>query len=197
MSNISFDIQLVSATKVKSQQNFLLKWGTVFLMPFVMLFGIFSMFFIAIIARFGKPKTVVAKSESKKEEFDKNQKMIEIQGILTSAGGVELNRFYEGTLKNGLDYISLESSIELEAIEDAYFGNWCYELEDGVFLQRWNEGEGVSSDLLFLKDGIATVIKKGIKSVHWEMRQEGSDIILDCRSSKTVLQYSLRKISIS
>jgi hypothetical protein len=97
-------------------------------------------------------------------------------------GSLRIESKFVDEVMFGPSYYKLKANKAIKELSDHYFGDFKFQLQDGILLQKWNDMTNQQLpdfDLVFLNAKTGTLHHlKTIKSFSWKVEQEKDKIIL-------------------
>jgi hypothetical protein len=191
-----FHIQLTDRLKKPQTSNRfvsgLLNILSVILYPIILLIGLVTILFAAIISLFQK----MPSQEGKEKLVDKEQTLNETWSVLTEQGNLKIFKKFAGEVRFGPAYLHLKSDPIIPLLTDKFFGDWFFHFDNMLLLQQWNSTDKPNTNLV----GIDTltfdtnVLIQSIPSVLWDIVEtEANDLQLTCDTGTEILKYSIKR----
>jgi hypothetical protein len=113
----------------------------------------------------------------------------------TEINGLKLYQKLNGEIRFGPAYFSVKSEPIVIGLNGKIFGDWFFQHEEGLFLQKWNSTKTPDTDLLHIdsKDLQVTLVKQSLPSVNWQMSETKANTLqLFCDTGQEILNYVIK-----
>ena len=163
---------------------------SVILYPLILLFGLVTLFFAAILSLY--QKTFTNKGDNTSTE--NLQPSIEQWSILTEQGNLKIFSKFAGEARFGPAYLHLKSDPVIAYLTDKIFGDWFFHRDNVLFLQQWNSTGKPNTNLVAIHTLTFDIklLEQNIPSVLWNIVEtENSSLQLTCDTGHEILRYSI------
>jgi hypothetical protein len=191
------NIDLISKIKKKSDSNRfvngLLKILQIILYPVIVVGGLL---YLLIIIIFGLIQNMFG-AKTKNDKIEREviaDRYADKWTILTEINGFKIFQKYKGEVRFGPAYLSLKSEPTLAGFNDCIYGDWFFQYQNGIFLQKWNSIKIPDTDLVFIDIETKEIktIMTNISSVLWDIVETDNGILqLNCDSGKEIMTYKI------
>jgi hypothetical protein len=167
----------------------LLKILSIVLYPLILIIGLITILFAAVVSLFQKRPT-----ESRENLIAKEQAFTEPWSILTEQGRLKIFRKYAGEVSFGPAYLNLKSNPAILFLTDKIFGDWFFHYDHVLLLQQWNSTENPNTNLIAIDTMTfdTAVLQQNIPSVFWDIVEtEPNNLQLTCDTGSEILKYSI------
>ena len=160
------------------------------LYPLVLLIGLVTMFFAALISFYQKIFTTKAHVRI----VENTKSSVEHWSIMTERDNLKILSSYAGEVRFGPVYLNLKSEPLIPFLGSKVFGEWIFYRDNILFLQKWNSTNKPNTDLVAI-DTLTfeiKVIQQNIPSVLWDIVEtENGNLRLTCDTGYEILKYSI------
>ena len=137
----------------------------------------------------------MSKDEKEKMNLDlKTVTQTDQWTIWTTINGLKIFQKFEGEIRFGPAYIGLKSEPTILGLQGDRFGDWFFQYQNGIFIQKWNSIDKPDTDLLFIdSDKMETLtIEKNIPSVLWNIIETVDKTLeLKCGTGQEIITYKI------
>lgn len=144
---------------------------TIIFYPFVLIFSIFIAIYIIIRSYFSSIKVSTEYEPVIEENYS----------IYFENNEFKIFSIYAGEIRMGPIYLGFKSEPRILEIESGIYGDWIYETESGIYLQKWNSTKNPNTDLIFIdfKNLNVETIKSNIVSVNWKIENIDGKLVFN------------------
>lgn len=173
--------------------NGLLTFLTIIFFPIILVVGLLLMIFAGILSFF--QKLIMSKDEKEKMNFDlKTNTHNDQWTIWTTINGLKIFQKFEGEIRFGPAYFALKSDPTIRGLQGDRFGDWFFQYQNGIFLQKWNSIDRPNTNLLFVDSDTreTLTIEKNIPSVLWNIIETVDKTLeLKCDTGQEIITYKI------